>query len=52
MQSIKPFGERSVPKKPWEKELVLSSSVHGTPAPSVDREFPPLKENEDSDDSY
>ncbi|KAK1639811.1 hypothetical protein BDP81DRAFT_184064 [Colletotrichum phormii] len=38
--SVKPFGKRAVPKKPWEKDI---ATVETTEKPSVvDSEFPPL----------
>ncbi|KAK1987808.1 hypothetical protein LZ30DRAFT_579386 [Colletotrichum cereale] len=44
--SVKPFGKRAVPKKPWEKDLpaleVTASEAQRHPV--VDAEFPPLDE--------
>ncbi|KAK1519130.1 hypothetical protein CPAR01_15568 [Colletotrichum paranaense] len=38
--SVKPFGKRAVPKKPWEKDVATAEAVE---KPSVvDSEFPPL----------
>ncbi|KAJ3950560.1 uncharacterized protein N0V96_001710 [Colletotrichum fioriniae] len=38
--SVKPFGKRAVPKKPWEKDVATTEAVE---QPSVvDSEFPPL----------
>ncbi|KAF6820001.1 hypothetical protein CSOJ01_01069 [Colletotrichum sojae] len=40
--SVKPFGKREVPKKPWEKDLpALETEVAAKPS-VVDAEFPPL----------
>ncbi|KAF4775805.1 hypothetical protein HER10_EVM0000903 [Colletotrichum scovillei] len=41
--SVKPFGKRAVPKKPWEKDIVTAEAVE---KPSVvDSEFPPLDDD-------
>ncbi|OBR06038.1 hypothetical protein CH63R_10158 [Colletotrichum higginsianum IMI 349063] len=43
--SVKPFGKRAAPRKPWEKDITTaeSSSVGVIESPSVvDHEFPPL----------
>ncbi|OHE99251.1 hypothetical protein CORC01_05532 [Colletotrichum orchidophilum] len=44
--SVKPFGKRAVPKKPWEKDIPAAEiGVDAAGKPSVvDSEFPPLEE--------
>ncbi|GKT78752.1 hypothetical protein ColTof4_11175 [Colletotrichum tofieldiae] len=44
--SVKPFGKRAVPKKPWEKDLPAAEpATDEAEKPSVvDAEFPPLDE--------
>ncbi|GKT46963.1 uncharacterized protein ColSpa_07144 [Colletotrichum spaethianum] len=44
--SVKPFGKRAVPKKPWEKDLPApETATDAAVTPSVvDAEFPPLDE--------
>ncbi|TDZ74732.1 hypothetical protein CTRI78_v000533 [Colletotrichum trifolii] len=43
--SVKPFGKRQVPRKPWEKELPADAEQAEKPA-VVDAEFPPLDDTE------
>ncbi|KKA30102.1 hypothetical protein TD95_003056 [Thielaviopsis punctulata] len=38
--SIKPFGTRAVPKKPWERDAAVATADGGLGA--IDQEFPPL----------
>ncbi|OHW99835.1 hypothetical protein CSPAE12_01409 [Colletotrichum incanum] len=44
--SVKPFGKRAVPKKPWEKDLPATETAKDEAEKSsvVDAEFPPLDE--------
>ncbi|KAK1998352.1 hypothetical protein LX36DRAFT_710938 [Colletotrichum falcatum] len=44
--SVKPFGKRAVPKKPWEKDIPAAEVSAGEAErhPMVDAEFPPLDE--------
>ncbi|KAJ0378345.1 hypothetical protein COL26b_003507 [Colletotrichum chrysophilum] len=43
--SVKPFGKRAVPKKPWEKDVPTTTDAEAGDQPSVvDAEFPPLDE--------
>ncbi|WDK09814.1 hypothetical protein CGRA01v4_01092 [Colletotrichum graminicola] len=42
--SVKPFGKRAVPKKPWEKDTSAAEVTAGEAErhPMVDAEFPQL----------
>ncbi|KAK1965258.1 hypothetical protein LY78DRAFT_658479 [Colletotrichum sublineola] len=44
--SVKPFGKRAAPKKPWEKDIPVAEVAAGEVDrhPVVDAEFPPLDE--------
>ncbi|KAF9877719.1 hypothetical protein CkaCkLH20_04854 [Colletotrichum karsti] len=42
--SVKPFGKRAVPKKPWEKDAPVLEAEASEKPPVVDAEFPPLEE--------
>ncbi|KAF6827977.1 hypothetical protein CPLU01_08797 [Colletotrichum plurivorum] len=40
--SVKPFGKREVPKKPWEKDVPALETEAAAKPSVVDAEFPPL----------
>ncbi|KAL0941018.1 uncharacterized protein CTRU02_203781 [Colletotrichum truncatum] len=42
--SVKPFGKRAVPKKPWEKDDPAAETEAAEKPSVVDAEFPPLEE--------